>query len=159
MHNNQQRRAFLQKAVGSIGLLVSSAAIAQLVTACETDETQPTPPGGTTFTLDISKIPALASVGSISAQLISGLNNNNLVFVSRIEPNVFVVFTTICTHAGTQMTIPESPADNIVCPLHAAEYNRSGKVVAQPFSGGTATDLPRFASTYDASTQLLTITP
>ena len=149
------RRSFLQQAAASVGLVLTAPAIASIVASCETDET--TGPTGKTFAVDSTQYPELASVGGITADTITGLNNGNPVFISRVDDDRFVVFSTTCTHQGCQVGSPESSGANCICPCHGAEYSSAdGKVLQQPF-GGSATDLPKFESSYDPATQLLTI--
>lgn len=159
MSSQNSRRFFLQKATSSIGLVLSAPAIAALIAACERDETLPVAPPGTVAILNISTLPELAVVGGIAHALLDGINGGNPIFVSRIAQETFVVFSAICTHQGCTVDVPElAPADaNCVCPCHSSEYSRTdGRVRKQPTSG-RATDLPRFASTFDASKNLLTI--
>jgi cytochrome b6-f complex iron-sulfur subunit len=149
------RRSFLRQAAASVGLVLSAPAIVSIVASCETDEI--TGPTGKQFIVDITQYPELAVVGGITVITITGLNNGNPVFISRIEQDRFAVFTTVCTHQGCQVGSPESSGANCICPCHGAEYSSAdGKVLGQPF-GGSATDLPSFGSTFNASTSELTI--
>ena len=61
--STQSRRDFLRRATSSVGLVLSAPVIAGIVTGCEQDEANPTTPTGQTFTVDVSKIPELASIG------------------------------------------------------------------------------------------------
>ncbi len=152
------RREFLRAATSSIGLVFSAATISALVQSCEVDESSPTPPGSTTVTFDVSKSPELAVVGGITITVISGLNSNLPVFISRVADSAFVVFSAICTHQSCTVDLPVAPGENCMCPCHGAQYSATdGRNVVQPISG-SATDLPKFASSYDATSQILTIT-
>ena len=158
MDQQSSRRFFLDKAAASIGLALTAPAIAALVAGCESDETTPTPPVGTTYTVDITTIPELSAVGGITLTFVGDLNGGSPVFISRIAQNTFVVFSSICTHASCEVDPPAASGSNIVCSCHKAEYSSSdGSVLKQPTTG-SATNLPRFANTFDPATSILTIT-
>lgn len=159
MSNQTSRRFFLHKAASSIGLALSAPAIAALVCACETDETPASPQTGNTYTVDISTIPELSTVGGIVLKFVSDLNNSKPVFISRIAENTFAVFSSICTHQRGNVRLPQAPGKNIICSLHNAEFSPvDGSVRGQPAASGMAMNLPRFASTYNSATMILTIT-
>ncbi len=152
------RRAFLLSATQSIGLVLSAPAISSLIAGCETNETSPTGNGDNSVTYDVSANPRLSSVGGITLEFIPGLNNDLPVFISRVDADVFVVFSAICTHQGCTVSLPAGPGEPCICPCHSAMYSASsGNVVQQPISG-SATNLPQFACSYDAGSGLLTIT-
>jgi len=159
MDEQSSRRFFLHKAASSIGLVLSAPVIAALVSACETDETPMAPPPvGTTYTVDVHSIPELAAVGGITLTFVDELNGGSPVFISRISESSFAVFTSTCTHAGCEVGLPAASGENCVCPCHRAEYSpANGAVVRQPLSG-RAIDLPRFVSSYNSATKILTIT-
>ncbi len=160
MQNNdtpESRRQFLFRATSSIGLALSAPVIASIVASCETDE-KPLAPSGKTYTFDVSTDPALASVGGITAAFVDDLNGGDPVFISRIAETTFAVFSTVCTHASCEVSLPNNPGENCVCSCHGAEYSSTdGSVRRQPTTG-SATNLPRFASSFDAATNVLTIT-
>jgi len=151
------RRNFLRQATASIGLVLSAPVIASIVASCEQDETLPTTPGEK-YTVDISTFPELAVVGGITTAHVPGLNGENPVFISRIAQNSFAVFTVVCTHSGCFVDVPSGPGANCRCPCHGSEFSpQNGHVVKQPTSG-SATNLPSFASSFDPSNNILTIT-
>lgn len=153
----ETRRHFLRLATSSVGVVLTAPMLATLVTSCETDEKQPTGPGKT-YEVNIADYPELAAVGSITAAFVDGLNGDRPVFISRVATSAFVVFSTVCTHQGCTVEVPATPTDNCYCPCHGAEYDPSdGRIVRQPVSG-SATDLPKFASSFNATTNVLTIT-
>lgn len=153
----ETRRHFLRLATSSVGVVLTAPMIASLITSCETDETQPNAPGKT-YDVNIADYPELATVGSITSAYVAGLNADNPIFISRVATSAFVVFTTVCTHAGCLVELPASASDNCRCPCHGAEYSSTdGSVLRQP-STGSARDLPKFASSYNATTNILTIT-
>lgn len=157
MHNEQHsRRHFLRTATSSIGLVLSAATIASLVESCEYTETAPSAPGKT-FSYDVSANPDLAVVGGIGMDIVPGLNDDQPVFISRVAELAFVVFSAVCTHQGCIVNLPAANGDNCICPCHHSTYSPAdGRILKQPTSG-SATDLPKFASAYDAKTSILTI--
>lgn len=151
------RRHFLRLATSSVGVILTAPMIASLITSCETDETQPNAPGKT-YEVNIADYPELSAVGSITSAFVGELNGGSPVFISRVAESAFVVFSTVCTHQGCSVEVPATPSDNCHCPCHGAEYSPTdGRVLRQP-SAGSATDLPKFASSYSSSTNILTIT-
>lgn len=155
--SSQSRRDFLRRATASVGLALSAATIANLVSGCEQDETAPDQPSGQSYPVDVSTIPELAAVGGITLQSITGLNGDDAVFISRLDQLTFAVFTSICTHQGCGIDLPADAQSNCVCACHRAEFSRrDGTVLRQPTSG-SATNLQRFTATFDAQTNILTI--
>lgn len=153
----EHRRHFLRLATSSIGVVLTAPMLAALVSSCERDETQPSGPTKT-YDVLVTDYPELAVVGGITADIIPGLNGDRAVFISRIAETAFVVFSTVCTHQGCQVDLPEVPGENCICPCHSAEYSSTdGSVKRQPVSG-SATDLPKFASSFNATSNVLTIT-
>ncbi len=154
----ESRRKFLRQAASSIGMALSAPVVASIISGCETDETSPTTPTGKTFTYDVSTDPELASVGGITLAAIDGLNGDKPVFISRIAPTTFAVFSNVCTHAGCGVGLPETSTSNCVCPCHRAEYSRADGTVQRQPTSGSARNLPRFASSFNPDTNILTIT-
>ena len=153
----QSRRDFLFRATASVGLALSATAIAQIVSGCEQDETNPTTPPGKTYSVDITKIPELSAVGGITLQAVSGLNGDEPVFISRIDQATFAVFTSVCSHQGCAIDLPADAQSNCICACHRAEFSRKdGTVLRQPTSG-SATNLQRYTATFDTQTGILTI--
>lgn len=140
-----------------MGVAISATSISQLVCSCERDESNVTEPKGQTFTVDITRYPELSAAGGITQLTISGLNDGEMLFVSRLNETTFAVFSSVCTHAGAIIDLPEAAPANCICPRHLAEFSRNdGSVVRQPVSG-SATNLRRYAATFDAQTNILTI--
>ena len=85
-----------------------------------------------------------------------GTNNNGQpVLIIRKAINEFLVLTTICTHMGCEVGIPQSAGATIDCPCHGSKYSSlDGSVV----NGPAPAALHRFPATYDAQTKILTIT-
>jgi nitrite reductase/ring-hydroxylating ferredoxin subunit len=153
-----RRRQFLKQAAGSIGLTLGAGAVAAIVSSCETTETAPTTPTGKSFLLDVSAIPQLATPGGIITRVITGLNADRAVFISRVSETAIAVFDTTCTHQQCPVDLPTQTGGNCVCSCHGAEYSSTdGRVLVQPISG-SATNLKTFATSFNTSTNQLTIT-
>ena len=109
-------------------------------------------PGGTgPLTVKVSTIPALATVGQLAL-----LPADSRIALKRTGPATFAAISTVCTHEGTIIGIVGGTS--FECPNHGARYDAEGKVTRQPNAAGSATTLPRYATTYDAATDTLTIT-
>ena len=105
--------------------------------------------GGGSLVIALANFPALAAVGGIAR-----VDNNTPtpVAVARTGPATFVAVSMICPHAAfrpIQITAP-----GFKCPNHGAEFAPSGDWVG----GQPTSDLFRFTTSYDATTQTLTIT-
>lgn len=152
------RRHFLRQAAAGIGISLCAGTVTSILAGCETDESLPTVPAGSTFTFDVGAEPGLAVVGNIIETPIDGLSNPPTVFITRVDDTTFAVFSTICTHQGCPVSLPSEPGDLCVCPCHMAAYSPvDGSIVRQPLSG-SATDLPKYRTSCNAETQILTIT-
>lgn len=150
------RRTFLTASLKTVGLTLSAPAIATILASCERTETSPTSSGGI-FTIDIKAYPELNEIGSITSVAITGLNGDRLIFISRVALETFAVFSTVCTHQGCTVELPEYAGSNCICPCHFAEYSPiDGSIIRQP-NIGSATNLPTFASSFDTTTNILTI--
>ena len=58
---------------------------------------------------------------------------------------------------GYDRTIVNSNS-SFECPNHGARYDSNGNVTRQPNASGSATKLPAYSTSYDAATDILTIT-
>jgi len=151
------RRDFLCK-TASVGAVIPLITISSLIVACEKQEGHSLNPD-VFVTVDISKIPELAAIPSVILTSISGLNNGDPVFISRLTTSSFSVFTGICTHNGNPINPPEAALTRLVCPYHNAEFSKSDGTVQKQPSSGSARNLPTFTSTFDVSKNILSITP
>ncbi|NQW30858.1 MAG: Rieske 2Fe-2S domain-containing protein [Ignavibacteria bacterium] len=153
---NNSRRDFLRTATTSVGLVLSAPVIVAILSSCEENETT-APPTGKKVVVDISTFTELSAPGGIVSTVVTGLNADNRVFISRVSDTEFVVFSTICTHQGCEVGSPAMSGMHCVCPCHNAMYSHvDGKILRQP-SSGSATDLPKFVSEFNSSTNILTI--
>jgi len=154
---SSSRRDFLCKSA-SVGAVIPFITISSLIVACEKQEGQPNNPG-VVVTVDISTIPELAATPSIILTSVSGLNSGDPVFISRVTTSSFNVFTGICTHSGNPINPPDASVARLECPFHNAEFSKTDGTVQKQPTSGSARNLPTFASSFNASTNILSITP
>ena len=141
------RREFLSKST----LAVASAAA--LAAGCGDGQFGPTPviSSSSSLSFKVGTIPALATVG----QLARVPSNTFFAAVKRTGPATFVAISTTCTHQQCDTNIV---ANAFACPCHGSRYDSDGHVTRQPQgTGGSATNLFVYATTYDVATDILTI--
>ncbi|HEU4719994.1 MAG TPA: Rieske (2Fe-2S) protein [Gemmatimonadaceae bacterium] len=142
------RRAFLSKSTLAV------AGVAALATGCGDGDiggsgaTGPLPTG---LTLKVSTVPALATVG-----LLAFHPTNAAVALKRTGSTTFLALSTTCTHEGTRINIVNN-ALSFECPNHGSRFDSDGNVTRGPNAPGTATKLPTIATSYNATTDILTI--
>lgn len=113
-----------------------------------------TGPGGNTggngsLSVQVSKFPALTSVGGI-ARVDSG--QGTPVAAVRTSATTFAAFSLICPHFGCTVGITTG---SFACPCHGARFASNGQ-----WTGGQQTgNLSALTASYDATTGVLTITP
>jgi cytochrome b6-f complex iron-sulfur subunit len=106
----------------------------------------------TPLTVKVSAVPALATVG-----LLAYVPTDRRIAVKRTGTDTFIALSTTCTHEGTQIDIVNNNS-SFECPNHGARYDSNGNVTRQPAASGSAVKLPMYATRYDATTDILTIT-
>ena len=142
------RRAFLSKSTLAV------AGVAALATGCGDGDiggsgaTGPLPSG---LTLKVSTVPALATVGQLAFH-----PQNAGVAIKRTGPATFLALSTTCTHEGTRINIVNN-ALSFECPNHGSRFDSDGNVTRGPNAPGTATKLPSIATSYNVTTDILTI--
>lgn len=143
------RRDFLTRGT----LAMAGAAV--VVTGCGDGDFGPTSvvvvPVSGRVTVKVSTVPALATVGQLA--LVGP--RASFIAAKRTGPASFVAISTVCTHQGCETAIQ---ANAFECPCHGSRFDADGRVTRQPQnSSGSATNLPTFATSYDAATDILTI--
>ena len=110
----------------------------------------PNNPGGSSINLvvDISKFPALATVGGV-ARVDGG--SGVPVGAVRTSSSQFGAYTLVCTHQGATVQLS---GGGWTCPSHGAQFNASGAVTRGP----AALPLQALTAAYDPATDQLTIT-
>jgi Rieske Fe-S protein len=145
------RREFLQQALVLLGAGMCAPALAAWLQSCSSETKQPTEPGGT-VELDLSTVPELQQVGGAVKRTFGQHNGGQPVLIIRLAEQQFVVFSTVCTHAGCEVGLPQS--GRIPCPCHGSQFATSdGRVLQGPASA----PLKRFASEYDPARNVLKI--
>ena len=142
------RRAFLTRSTLAV------AGVAALATGCGDGDiggaatTQPLPTG---LTLKVSTVPALATVGVLAFH-----PTDIRVAIKRTGPTTFLALSTTCTHEGTRINIVNN-ALSFECPNHGSRFDSDGNVTRGPNAAGTVSKLPSLATSYNATTDILTI--
>ena len=140
------RREFLTRST----LVVAGAAA---LGGCGDGQFGPTPvmSSANSLSIKVSTIPALATVGQLA--LVPPASAR--IAVKRTGTTTFVAISTICTHQQCETNIVGAALE---CPCHGSRFDSDGKVTRQPQgTAGSATNLPTFATRYDAATDTLTI--
>jgi cytochrome b6-f complex iron-sulfur subunit len=142
------RRAFLARSTLAV------AGVAALTPGCGDGQiggsgaTGPLPSG---LTLKVSTLPALATVG-----VLAYVPPDGRAAVKRTGPTTFLALSTTCTHEGTHLDIVNN-STSFECPNHGSRFDSNGTVTRGPNASGTVTNLPILATSYDATTDILTI--
>lgn len=142
-----KRREFLKAA-----LCVGAGLCFPALLASCSSETKPTEPGGT-VELDLATVPELQQVGGAVKKTFAPHNGGRPVLIIRLGQSEFVVFSTVCTHQGCEVELPQGGA--IPCLCHGSRFAAADGHVLQ---GPASRALPRFASRYDAARNVLLIT-
>ena len=142
------RRAFLAKSTLAV------ASVAALTAGCGDGQiggvgaTGPLPTG---LTLKVSTVPALANVNVLALHPTDGR-----VAIKRTGPTTFLALSTTCTHEGTRIDIVNG-ATSFECPNHGSRFDSDGNVTRGPNAAGSVSKLPILATSYNATTDILTI--
>jgi len=99
----------------------------------------------------VSTVPALATVG-----LLAYVPPDGRVAVKRTGAASFLALSTTCTHEGTHLDIVNN-STSFECPNHGSRFDSNGIVTRGPSASGTVTNLPTLTTSYDATTDILTI--
>jgi Rieske Fe-S protein len=130
-----------------IAASAASAVAALLATACGASGTTGVNTGPVSLSVQVSNYSTLANVGGI-AEVDRG---GTPVAAVRTGASSFDAFSLICPHNGCTVGISGS---SFVCPCHGARFASSGA-----WTGGQRTsNLASLATSYDATTGVLTIT-
>ena len=131
------RRTFLMQSA----LLAAAAALAACSVA---DSTAPSIPSGTT--IKVSDFSALSADGGVAVTSVSGAP----VAIVRQSATSYIVLSRVCPHQGG---IVNRSGSGFLCPNHGAQFTLTGQ-----WAGGQPTsNLHSYATSFDASTGMLTI--
>lgn len=135
------RRQFLSTAAtASAGLL--TIACGDGVVSGIAPEIIPLPSGPITIT--VGDHPGLATNGTLVVIMDS-------IGVKRTGAATFEAMSLLCTHQGCRVTITSNT--QLDCPCHFSRFDGDGAVVRGPAQD----PLPRFTTSYDSATDILTI--
>lgn len=131
-------------------------------TAGETEPDAPPPPPGVDapgtgvaecggqICLDLT-VPANAALTMVDGARVISFNGKPLIVV-RTGETTFVALSAVCTHAGCTVRYAAA-AHDIACPCHGSTFALDGSVTRGP----ATRPLAEFATTFDATTQIVTI--
>ena len=143
------RREFLTKstlAVAGAAAIVAGCGDGQIGAGGATAPILVTP-----LTFKVSAVHALATVG-----MLAYVPTDRRFAVKRTGPDTFIALSTTCTHEGTRIDIVNN-ALSFECPNHGSRFDSDGNVTRGPNAPGTVTRLQTLATSYDATTDILTI--
>jgi cytochrome b6-f complex iron-sulfur subunit len=119
--------------------------------------TTPTPLGpglercGTQVCLPL-KDAANATLRVVEGARVFDVDGRKLIVV-RVSTTTFVTLSAICTHEGCTVRY-STTADDLECPCHGARFATDGAVKLGP----ATSPLKKYATTYDATTDTVTVT-
>lgn len=145
-------RRFFLKLTSFFGVSVNYALIQSLFSGCESD-TMKSKEQMVDF--DISTEQSLSEIGGSAKATFSDYNNGKPVVITHTNVNEFVVLTSVCTYEGCLINLPDQESGIIECPCCGSRYAaQDGSVLRGP----TVAPLRRYASAYNSSSNMLTIT-
>ena len=133
------RRTFLVQA-GILGAMAALAACG----ASSDGTTTPTVPANSQ--INLASYPALANVGGVAMVSVSGAP----VAIVRTSTTSFIALSRVCPHQGG---IVQQSGSRFVCPQHGATFDLNGTWIG----GQRTSSLHQYATTYDATSNTLTI--
>lgn len=138
----------IEEGIGRRAFLVQSGILAAMAMlgACSTssDSTAPSVPANTQ--IDVASYPALASVGGVAMVTAGGAP----IAVIRTSTTSFIALSRVCPHQGG---IVNEQGNRFVCPVHGATFDLNGNWIG----GQRTSSLHQYATTYDATTNTLSI--
>ena len=153
------RRSFLTRSAGVLGLALAGGSLATLLNSCEDDSTRgpvDSNPGNTiTVQLNIAEETRLQAVGGSLKRSFGSNNGGFPLIIVRTADDTFHAYTAKCTHQACPVE-EDLDSNRIWCACHDSYFDPKTGI---PFSGSQAMlPLQEFASQFDADTQILTIT-
>jgi Rieske Fe-S protein len=124
----------------------ASAVAAMLLAACGGSGATGVNTGPVAFSVDVSKYAALASIGGIARVD----NGGPPIAAVRTGTDTFAAFSLICPHFGCTVGINGSAFQ---CPCHGAQFASTGIWIG----GQRTTNLSAYSTSFDATTDVLTI--
>ncbi len=139
------------KITAGAGIALGSIASSGIMTGCENDTVKSS---GSSYEFNVSTEAVLAVEGGAAMKTLGEVNAGKPVIIIRSGEKTFVVLSSVCTHQGCQISLPNSPGGDLICGCHNSKFSSIDGSVKQ----GPATDpLQRFATSYDSGKNILII--
>ena len=158
---HHDRRRFIKEAGALLGITVCAASMAAILQSCEKDESKIVSPTGV-FELSLSRYTELRNVGGAVKLIPGNFNNGRPVIVTRIEASTFLCVSSVCNHAGCEVSAPTMAGENIRCNYednkcgHGAEFSPvTGLQVIGPGGGTPTGGLTVIPTTYSTGTSVV----
>jgi Rieske Fe-S protein len=148
------RRQFLIRAGALIGIGLVAGSMPGLITSCS-NSTGPNNDNHGPKTVDVTQYTELQNdYGAVKVPF-TGYNGNMPAIIIREAAGTYLVLTSLCSHQGCEVNLPDSAAKTISCPCHGSKYSEvDGSVI----NGPTTRALQVIPSSFNASNNILTIT-
>ena len=146
------RRKLLKYSAAVAGAAMAGPVMTGFIAGCEKDTVKSS---DKTYEYNVASRNELASEGGAVMETLGELNSGKPVVIIRSDVSRFVVLSSVCTHQGCQVNLPNSPGGDIICACHNSKFSSTDGAVKQ---GPAETPLRRFASSYDPESNKLTIT-
>lgn len=152
------RRDFLKTATLSSLALVSSASLLSTLAGCGDDNPASTRTGEKVpLNLNDPDFEALREVdGLLRRNFGSNRNGGRDVIIRRISPTEFRAVSVVCPHAQCDVGTPNQTS--VICPCHNSQFSMQASNFGARLSGPASRGLDSFETSFNADTQILTIT-
>ena len=152
-NSKTDRRNFIIQAGTILGLSIVSSSMPGFLTSCKQYDNPAS--ADVKKEINVTNYPQLQNdFGAVKIKF-DGLNGNMPVIVIRKSAGNFIALTSVCTHQGCEVNIPDTASGTISCPCHGSKYSESnGSVI----NGPASSPLKQFPTSYDSATNILTIT-
>jgi cytochrome b6-f complex iron-sulfur subunit len=148
-----KRRDFLKISLSMAGLAICSTSLGALVQSCTSNPVNTNLTGNAT--IDITTEPALLNNGGAVKKSFSGQFGDNPVIIVRESDGTFMAFSSVCTHEGKLANAPANASSDIICPSHNSHFSAVNGSVK---SGPASSPLQKFTTSFNATSNILTIT-
>jgi Rieske Fe-S protein len=157
---DRSRRDFLKTAALSSFALVGSASILSTLVGCGEDSpTSPRTGERVTVNLNDSGFEPLREVnGTLRRNFGSNRNGGKDVIIRRISQTEFRAVSVVCPHAQCDVNTPTQAQTSITCPCHQSTFSMQAGNFGARLSGPAPRGLDSFETSFNAETQILTIT-
>lgn len=159
----EERRKFFVQAGSLLGITVCASSMAAVLSACEKDESKLVAVHGD-YQVNIANEAGLADVGGGVKKTAGNYNGSKPIIIIRTGAASFLVVSSVCNHAGCEVSAPKSKGANMTCDFndnkcgHNAQFSQTtGLQVVGPNGGSPSGGLSVLSSTYDSGTQTLTV--